>query len=306
MPTEIECCGTCRSTVPTQWLRAHRCTCECFTFLVVPSCLLHSCHMLVLTDALTSSSQDSSQKSQRSVHPCSRIVEQIVDAPSTTVVGADWDLAGFPFRVREPPHFCERHVRSASARRRVSNRGERDSGNCRDFCAHPNVAPHTARLVGDTDHGTKFETGTTSAKRVRNEFEAGRQLVSVNAPKTVGRRFAMLQVCVFRQSSRKRGKHVYENLAASKLDDDVNISVVLCAAPSQFRDNLLVNSQQIESYYNQLRAITQAYLNSNKNGFRLTSDVTRRSRVRWILTALPKAMATTKNNVEGKDARPDT
>ena len=37
--------------------------------------------MPALTDALTSSSQDSSQKSQRIVHPCSRIVEQLVDLP---------------------------------------------------------------------------------------------------------------------------------------------------------------------------------------------------------------------------------
>ena len=39
------------------------------------------CLMLALTDALASSSQDSSQKSQRVVHPCSRIREQIVDVP---------------------------------------------------------------------------------------------------------------------------------------------------------------------------------------------------------------------------------
>ena len=33
-----------------------------------------------------------------------------------------------------------------------------------------NVEPHTVRLVGDTDHGTKLETGTSSTepKRVRS------------------------------------------------------------------------------------------------------------------------------------------
>ena len=39
---------------------------------------------------------------------------------------------------------------------------------------------------------------------------------------------------------------VYEKLATSKLDDDVKISVVLREAPTQLRDNLLVNSQQFE------------------------------------------------------------
>ena len=59
----------------------HWCTCECVPFLVVLTCLLHRCHMSALTDALTSSSQDSSQTSQRSVEPCSRILEEIVDVP---------------------------------------------------------------------------------------------------------------------------------------------------------------------------------------------------------------------------------
>ena len=39
-------------------------------------------------------------------------------------------------------------------------------------------------------------------------------------------------------------------LATSKLDDDVKISVVLREAPTKFRDNLLVNSQQFESNKN--------------------------------------------------------
>ena len=58
--------------------------------------------------------------------------------------------------------------------------------------------------------------------------------------------------------------HVYENLAPSKLDDDVKISVVLREAPPKLRDNLLVSSQQFEHNMNKQRAIIQAYLNSNK------------------------------------------
>ena len=67
---------------------------------------------------------------------------------------------------------------------------------------------------------------------------------------------------------------IYENLSSRKLDDDVKISVVLRECPQKLRDHLLVNSQQFESNYNKLRAIIQAYLNTNKtwivNDFRET------------------------------------
>ena len=53
---------------------------------------------------------------------------------------------------------------------------------------------------------------------------------------------------------------VNENLAASKLDDTVVPSVVLREASPTLRDN-----QQFECNYNQLRAIIQAYLSSNKS-----------------------------------------
>ena len=65
----------------------------------------------------------------------------------------------------------------------------------------------------------------------------------------------------------KSWKHqleVYENLATSKLDDDVKIRVVFREAPQKLRDHLLVNSQQFEGDYNKLKAIIQAYLNTNK------------------------------------------
>ena len=48
-------------------------------------------------------------------------------------------------------------------------------------------------------------------------------------------------------------------------DDVVKISVVLREAPTNLRDNLLVNSQHFESNYKKLRAIIQAYLSSNKS-----------------------------------------
>ena len=97
-----------------------------------------------------------------------------------------------------------------------------------------------------------------------------------NAPKTLGRRFAMLQAVpqlemrdnpAKLEETWKSWEHqvdVYENLSSSKLDDDVTISVVLREAPQKLRDHLLVNSQQFESTYNKLRAIIQAYLNTNK------------------------------------------
>ena len=110
----------------------------------------------------------------------------------------------------------------------------------------------------------------------RNGFEVWRQLVAENAPKTAGRRFAMLQAVLQPGMSNNPAKfeetwkswehqvEVYENLASSKLDDDVKISVVLREAPQKLRDHLLVNSQQFESDYNKLKAIIQAYLNTNK------------------------------------------
>ena len=110
----------------------------------------------------------------------------------------------------------------------------------------------------------------------RNGFEVWRQLVAENAPKTAGRRFAMLQAVlqpgmsnnsVKFEETWKSWEHqveVYENLASSKLVDEVKISVVLREAPQKLGDHLLVNSQQFESDYNKLKAIIQAYLNTNK------------------------------------------
>ena len=42
------------------------------------------------------------------------------------------------------------------------------------------------------------------------------------------------------------------------------MSVVLREVPEKLRDHLLVNSQQFESDYDRLKAIIQAFLNTNK------------------------------------------
>ena len=128
----------------------------------------------------------------------------------------------------------------------------------RGICAHPNVEPHTVRFVGDTDHRTKLETGTasTESKRVR-------RLETENAPKTAGRRLAVLQAVLqpgmgerlakFEEAWNAREQvDVCEELATSKLDGDVKISVALREAPTKLRDNLLVRSQQFEEQLQQV------------------------------------------------------
>ena len=71
------------------------------------------------------------------------------------------------------------------------------------------------------------------------------------------------------------GGHLRKSLLNK--DDDVKIGVVLRECPQKLRDHLLVNSQQFESNYNKLRAIIQAYLNTNKtwivNDFRETDPM---------------------------------
>ena len=85
-----------------------------------------------------------------------------------------------------------------------------------------------------------------------------------HAPKTAGRRFAVLQAVLQPEMGGNPSKFeeawnawehqvdVYEKLATSKLDDDVKISVVLREAPTKLQDNLLVNSQQFASNYTQV------------------------------------------------------
>ena len=140
----------------------------------------------------------------------------------------------------------------------------------------------TIRTLSHTLHALLATLTTGRSLRLvqrvpnRNGFEAWRQMVAENAPKTAGRRFAMLQAVLQPgmsdypakfEETWKSGEHqvdVYENLSSSKLDDDVKISVVLGEAPQKLRDHLLVNTQQFESNCTKLRAIIQAYLNTNK------------------------------------------
>ena len=94
---------------------------------------------------------------------------------------------------------------------------------------------------------------------------------------------------------------VNENLAASKLDDDVKISVVLREAPPKLRDNLLVNSQQFESNYNKMRATIQAYPNTNNS--RVAKDFRRDTTQSDPMEV--DYIGKEKGKVEGKDAKPD-
>ena len=64
-------------------------------------------------------------------------------------------------------------------------------------------------------------------------------MVAENAPKTAGRRFAMLQAVdnpAKFEETWKSWEHqvdIYENLSSTKLDDDVKISVVLRECPQK-------------------------------------------------------------------------
>ena len=161
----------------------------------------------------------------------------------------------------------------------------------------------------------------------RNGFGLWRQLVAESAPKTAGRRFAMLQAVMQPgmgdspakfEEAWKTWQHqvdVHEKLATSKQDGDVKISVVLREAPTKLPDNLLVNSQQFESNYNKLRAIIQAYLNSNKSWTANDLRNDTKDQTQWNLTteakatARAKAKATAEANAKAKaktKAKPDT
>ena len=93
---------------------------------------------------------------------------------------------------------------------------------------------------------------------------------------------------------------IYENLSSTKLNDNVKISVVLRECTQKLRDHLLVNSQQFESNYNKLRAIIQAYLNTNKtwivNDFRETDPMD----VDYIGNSKGKSGSKSKSKSKGK------
>ena len=104
---------------------------------------------------------------------------------------------------------------------------------------------------------------------------------------------------------------IYENLSSTKLDDDVKISVVLRECPQKLRDHLLVNSRQFESDYNKLRAIIQAYLNTNKtwivNDFRekdpMDVDYISKSKGKGTSKSRGKSKGKSGSNGKGKSKR---
>ena len=120
----------------------------------------------------------------------------------------------------------------------------------------------TIRTLSHTQYAllATLTTGLTTGRSLRlvqrvpyrNGFEAWRQMAAENAPKTPGRRFAMLQAVLQPGMSDNPAKFeetwkswehqvdIYENLSSAKLDDDVNISVVLRECPQKLRDHLLV------------------------------------------------------------------
>ena len=91
---------------------------------------------------------------------------------------------------------------------------------------------------------------------------------------------------------------VYENRSSTKLDDDVKISVVLRVSPQKLRDHLLVNSQQFESNYNKLRAIIQAYLNTNKTW--IVNDFTKTDSMEGKSKGKSKGNSKSGSNGKGK------
>ena len=110
-----------------------------------------------------------------------------------------------------------------------------------------------------------------------------------NAPRTAGRRLAMLQTVLQPgmgdvqarfEELWKLWEHqveIYEKPAGSNLDNDVKASVVIREAPLELRDNLLVNSHQFDKQYGQLQTVIQAFLSSNKmliaNDFRFEPEL---------------------------------
>ena len=116
--------------------------------------------------------------------------------------------------------------------------------------------PHTGRPAGDTDQTTKFETCTTSArkKRVRSlETVGGGEGTKDGGSKI---RDVVLQPGMGDSPGKfeETWEHqvdAYEDLAASKLDDDVKIRVVWREAPSKLQDDLLVHTPQFVSNFNQ-------------------------------------------------------
>ena len=119
------------------------------------------------------------------------------------------DVARVPFQVRELPLLGGWEIRGTPAGRRVSICGDPSDGT-EESGDHPNAESHTVRLAGDTDHGTKLETGAKSAEQkwVRSvEIDGGR---TRRKPRIGDSRCCMpcysQEWVTIRQSLKKRGR----------------------------------------------------------------------------------------------------
>ena len=139
----------------------------------------------------------------------------------------DADLAGVPFQAGELPHPCEREVRGASPTRRVSTGGEPSRRRRRSCCDNSNAESHAVRLAGDTDHGTKLETGANSAEPKTGSKRGGSWRRKTRRRPRVGDPRCWKPCCSLRMGDApanlekmwKSWEHqvdVYENLSASK------------------------------------------------------------------------------------------
>ena len=288
-PIDPECWCSCQSTVPTQLLHI-LCTCAhlfvsqcCSQFLVSlvtctddPHRLKRAIEPQVRSQLISLSINAVASVNKLWTSQCLRILEQIIFGSQRKYIahgsGAviqwrrtwqkSWNLLQDRFRMttmRGPDWTSVSSSRTTSHLWTRSTCGECSSGNWRVLRAHTNVEPHTVRLVGGTDHRTKLETGTAStfSKRVWSlETVGGGKRTEDCGSKIRSRVVARIRW----QSEKVRGSVACVEtpggrlreigLATSKLDDDVKISVVLREAPTKFRDNLLVNSQQFESNKN--------------------------------------------------------
>ena len=191
--------------------------------------------------------------------------------PSTTKTsGPGWSSS----QARELRQPCEREVRGALLTRRVSTGGEPSREE--EPAVTSRTLKHTLyallatlttgrslRLVQRVANRNGFERGNSWWRKTRQRPRVGdsRCCKPCYSRPGMGDDPAKFEEMWM---SWEHEMDVHENLSAAKLDGEVKISVMLREAPPKLRDHLLVSPKQFESNYNKLRAIIQAYLNSNK------------------------------------------